>query len=274
MLGLRLYLPLPVAAVEGDEEGSHASFKATFESLVGHSGLRFCGASVTLPHKQNAARLTWFTPTGREPPDVVRAINTVTVDRNEAANDVFDGLYVENTDVIAIRRLVSEIGARSVVVVGAGGVARAAVYACGSAGAHVFVANRSQSHAEAVAADFAKEFREQWDARVSAISRSEIVRVSADVYINCTPVGMTGGPDPDGMSIPVDDIKPAPETVFFDTVYNPIETPMLKAAKRWGCRTIDGVEMFVRQAALQFELWTGRKAPTALFDRLVRERLS
>jgi len=61
--------------------------------------------------------------------------------------------------------------------------------------------------------------------------------------------------------------------MFFDTVYNPIETPMLKAAKARGCRTIDGVEMFVRQAALQFELWTGKPAPPGLFDRLVREKL-
>ena len=94
------------------------------------------------------------------------------------------------------------------------------------------------------------------------------------MYINCTPVGMAGGSDPDGMSIPVDKLGPiAPETVFFDTVYNPIETPMLKTAKALGCKTIDGVEMFVRQAAKQFEMWTDESAPVELFDRLCRERL-
>jgi 3-dehydroquinate dehydratase/shikimate dehydrogenase len=64
-----------------------------------------------------------------------------------------------------------------------------------------------------------------------------------------------------------------PETVFFDTVYNPIKTPMLKAAKQRGYRTIDGVQMFVKQAAVQFRLWTGRAAPTRLFDRHARDRL-
>jgi len=85
---------------------------------------------------------------------------------------------------------------------------------------------------------------------------------------------MSGGPDPDGLSIPIPDMTNiGPDTVFFDTVYNPIETPMLRAARERGCRTIDGVQMFVRQAAAQFELWTGKPAPVELFDRLVREAL-
>ena len=87
---------------------------------------------------------------------------------------------------------------------------------------------------------------------------------------------MKDGPDPEGMSIPVDELfgKVEPDTVFFDTVYNPIETPMLKAAKAHGFRTIDGVQMFVAQAEAQFVLWTGEKPPEVLFDRLVREKLS
>ncbi len=86
---------------------------------------------------------------------------------------------------------------------------------------------------------------------------------------------MTDGPDPDALSIPILDMPPLPpETVFFDTVYNPVETPMLKAARARGCRTIDGVEMFVKQAAAQFELWTGKPAPIELFDRLCREKLA
>jgi len=89
---------------------------------------------------------------------------------------------------------------------------------------------------------------------------------------------MTGGPDDGpwggGLSIPVPDMTNIDsDTVFFDTVYNPVETPLLKAARERGCRTIDGVQMFVRQAAAQFELWTGHAAPVDLFDRLCREKL-
>jgi len=61
--------------------------------------------------------------------------------------------------------------------------------------------------------------------------------------------------------------------VIFDTVYNPIETPLIKAVRARGLNVIDGAAMFVKQAAHQFELWTGKPAPEALFDRLVRERL-
>ena len=86
---------------------------------------------------------------------------------------------------------------------------------------------------------------------------------------------MTDGPDPDGLSIPIPDMDQlAPETVFFDTVYNPIETPMLKSAKERGYRTIDGVQMFVKQAEAQFEIWTGTTAPEGLFDSMVRKNLS
>ena len=111
--------------------------------------------------------------------------------------------------------------------------------------------------------------------KARTVELGELQAHPADVYINCTPVGMAGGPDPEGLSIPVHDLAGTlpPETVFFDTVYNPIETPMLKAAREHGFRTIDGVEMFVRQAAAQFELWTGEQAPMQLFGRLVRERL-
>ncbi|MEZ6163866.1 MAG: hypothetical protein R3B67_05455 [Phycisphaerales bacterium] len=104
---------------------------------------------------------------------------------------------------------------------------------------------------------------------------TELSESNAQLYINCTPVGMTGGPDPDGLSIPIPDMPNlSPDTVFFDTVYNPIETPMLKAAKERGYRTIDGVQMFVKQAAAQFEIWTGHAAPEDLFDTLVRDKLS
>ncbi len=86
---------------------------------------------------------------------------------------------------------------------------------------------------------------------------------------------MTDGPDPDALSIPILDMPPLPpETVFFDTVYNPIETPMLKAAKEHGYRTIDGVQMFVKQAEAQLQLWTGQSAPERLFDDLVRTKLT
>ena len=90
-----------------------------------------------------------------------------------------------------------------------------------------------------------------------------------DAIINCTPVGMTGGPAPDQSPIDLDRLG-ALNPVVFDTVYAPPEPPLLKRARALGLGTIDGAEMFIRQASAQFEAWTGAPAPAELFDRLVR----
>jgi len=95
-----------------------------------------------------------------------------------------------------------------------------------------------------------------------------------EVVVNATPVGMRGGPRPEASPVPVAALAAdRPDTVFFDTVYRPLETPMLRAARAAGCRVISGLEMFTRQAASQFAAWTGRDAPMSLFDRVARESM-
>jgi shikimate 5-dehydrogenase len=183
---------------------------------------------------------------------------------------------ISNTDVGAIKGLLENAGLirgseATVAVVGTGGVAKAALAAIDS---RALIFSRKLGNAEELAEQFARVDAHGQPTGPFANVSEALKQRTADFYINCTPVGMAGGPDPDGLSIPIPDMPPLPpETVFFDTVYNPIETPMLKAAKERGYRTIDGVQMFVRQAAAQFELWTGQAAPVELFDRLVRERL-
>ena len=75
-----------------------------------------------------------------------------------------------------------------------------------------------------------------------------------DAFVNATPLGMDGGPDPDGIAIP-DTVHFDSDLVVFDTVYAPRETPLLKLAKSRGARTVGGWEMFLRQAELQSQLW-------------------
>ena len=103
---------------------------------------------------------------------------------------------------------------------------------------------------------------------------AELAEADFDILINCTPIGM----HPNGDASPYDfTSNPAPATstprVVFDTIYNPVETRLLKEAKAAGCVTVSGVEMFVRQAAVQFELWTGEQAPTQRFREVVMDRL-
>lgn len=283
-----VYVPMPV-------ESSYESFKATVLSLIDHEILRFVGSSVTIPHKRHLVQLAKepesclmariFSESGiQELTALHGAANTFFHDGYEWSHDgesgwQSEGEYLYNTDISAISQLALDIVAklehRQVIVVGAGGAARAAAAAALDLGSVVRIANRSPARATELQSELMQRRDSTWEGRIDLISINQLQSTNANLYINCTPVGMTGGPDPDGLSIPIPDMPDlAPETVFFDTVYNPIETPMLKAAKARGYRTIDGAAMFVKQAAAQFEIWTGQAAPEDLFDRLVREKLS
>lgn len=255
-----VYLPMPIPGSD-DDETSNASLKGTLLSLMHADGFHLAGASVTIPHKQTLVRIAGTQSWSIDPMvQECGAANTVRATENR--------VELSNTDAGAISALLKErLGLRSetsVAIFGAGGVARSAAAVVRESGAQGVVFNRSPERAQALAAEFGLEYQ-----TMDAINDS-----AHAAYINCTPVGMLGGPDPEGLAIPLDDLPPLPpETVIFDTVYNPIETPLIRAARARGLTTIDGVQMFVRQAAHQFELWTGKPAPVALFDRLVRERL-
>jgi shikimate 5-dehydrogenase len=143
-------------------------------------------------------------------------------------------------------------------------------------GAKVIVCNRSDARATALVdrlnAARSSFPRATTPARAVPFTERSSLRVRA--FINATPVGMAGGPDPTSSSAPLVDLAPLnSDLVVMDTVYNPIQTPLLTQARTMGLRTIDGVRMFVLQAQAQFEAWTSRPAPIDLFDELVRRRL-
>lgn len=283
-----VYVPMPV-------EGSYESFKATVLSLIDFKELSFAGASVTIPHKEHFVQLLnehdsalmvrSFGESGIQEQSVLQgAANTFFHDGYEWEHEgksgwQSEGQYVYNTDITAIKQLIplvfDEVDHRTVTVIGAGGVARAATAAALQHGSSIYLSNRNLDKAVRLKDEISAPHDSTWEGRVQITQQDQLRESRSDLYINCTPVGMTGGPDPDGLSIPIPDMPDlSPDTVFFDTVYNPIETPMLKAAKERGYRTIDGVQMFVKQAAAQFEIWTGQAAPEELFDTLVREKLS
>jgi 3-dehydroquinate dehydratase/shikimate dehydrogenase len=93
--------------------------------------------------------------------------------------------------------------------------------------------------------------------------------VAADVLVNCTPVGMHPHVD----DSPYDKHRLRPSMVVFDTVYNPETTLLIKEARNRSCKVITGVDMFIRQAALQFELFTDREAPTALMRDVLKRAI-
>ena len=165
--------------------------------------------------------------------------------------------YGFNTDVAGIlnplERRISLKNAK-VLVLGAGGAARAAVFGCRDKGAEVSILNRTPEAAQKLA--------KQSGAKV--IKREAIAKAGFDVIINATPIGMTGNKAP--LPIGPEDLV---ARYVFDLVYNPIETPLLRMAKQKGIHVISGVEMFVQQGARQFEIWTGKPAPEEEMLRVV-----
>jgi 3-dehydroquinate dehydratase/shikimate dehydrogenase len=166
-------------------------------------------------------------------------------------------LYGFNTDVAAVvrpleRRLPLK-GAR-VLVMGAGGAARAAVFGLKEKGAEVFVMNRTPEAGQKLARQ----------AKAKSFKREQLAKTSFDVIINATPAGMAGSKTQNLL-----DSKELNARLVFDLVYNPLETPLIKMARDKGIPVITGVEMFVHQGARQFEIWTGKPAPEEDMLRVV-----
>lgn len=158
-------------------------------------------------------------------------------------------LYGFNTDVAAVvrpleRRLPLK-GAR-VLVMGAGGAARAAVFGLKDKGAEVFVMNRTPEAGQKLARQ----------AKAKTFKREQLAKTSFDVIVNATPAGMQGVKTQSLL-----EPKEINARLVFDLVYNPLETPLIKMAREKSIPVVTGVEMFVHQGARQFEIWTGKPAP-------------
>jgi len=166
-------------------------------------------------------------------------------------------LYGFNTDVAGVVRPLEKrlrLRGSRVLVVGAGGAARAAVFGLVDQGAEVFVVNRTHETAIALARK----------AKAKSIKQEQLAKTHFDVLINTTPCGMAGVKPP--LPLKEDELH---AKLVFDMVYNPLETPLLKLARSRGLPVISGLEMFVQQGARQFEIWTGKPAPEAEMQRVV-----
>ncbi len=204
------------------------------------------GLSVTMPYKQSI--LAHLDNTDAHTTKI-GACNTVV--RGQ------DGkLYGFNTDAAGVVRPLEQrlsIENAKVLVLGAGGAARAAVFGLKERGAEIRILNRTAVKAQKLARQ----------AKSRTIKRADLRKIAFDVIINATPVGMGNTRD-----CPLKD-EEIQGRVVFDMVYDPVETHLLQVARAKGIAVIPGVEMFVQQAARQFEIWTGKPAPAGDMLRAV-----
>jgi 3-dehydroquinate dehydratase/shikimate dehydrogenase len=238
----RLYLPLQVC-------GGQKEFNEFLDNITIRNWLDFRGFSVTIPHKTNALEYSRAKGELIEPLAIkIGAVNTLTIGFNERINGFntdYAGAMDALTGVLGIKR--KQLHNRTVAIIGAGGAARAIVAGLADVGAKITIYNRTVSKAHNLALEFGCHFA----------GLEDIEKLDAEIVINCTSIGMY--PKVDASPILAKCLKPS--MVVFDTVYNPMETLLLKQAKQAGAKTVSGAEMFINQAAEQFKLFTHKDCP-------------
>lgn len=206
----------------------------------------FAGLNVTVPHKEAALRIS------DDASDAARAIG--------AANTLFladGGISARNTDGPALAEfLPDDLEGGPCLVLGAGGAARAAIWALGQAGGSVSVWNRTTARAEELAS------------RMGCSPVLEVDTAAYEVVINASAAGLDGS-DPFA-DLPLDRSGFRAGQLVIDMVYGEGPGPLIEAARSGGAQVIDGIEVLVAQGALSLEIWTGRVPPRDVMERAAR----
>jgi shikimate dehydrogenase len=238
-------------------------FAATIQNCI-YEG--FAGWNITVPHKER------LIPLLHEASDEVRATGACNTVRVEGSK-----LLGFNTDPTGFMAGLAEAGSipsgSKVVILGAGGAARAVAWALASARHDVCLLSRKPEQAERVAAALHPVVRSTIIPSTLDCKTLEECLEGASMLVNCTPAGMwphsEESPLPTGTRIPSTE-----HLLVYDLVYRPRPTRLLVEAAAAGCRTQDGLAMLVHQGAASFRLWTGREAPVETMRQACIEALA
>jgi len=232
------------------------------KAVEGVRALNLRGVNVTIPHKVSVMPLLdWVDENALD----IGAVNTIVVERGELKGYNTDGLGC----LEALKEEKVEVNGGKVVVLGAGGAARAIAYSLAPLASELVLLNRTDSKAIALAEELR---RKGWSVRGGGLRREVLEGELKDavLLVNATSVGMY--PDVDDSPVPREVLKSS--LTVFDAVYNPIETKLLRDARSVGAKTIDGVGMLVNQGAVAFKLWTGVNPPKDIMRRAVIDGLT
>ncbi len=246
----KIYLPLLV-------DGGKDEFDLFMRGVLARGWLGFRGFSVTIPHKSNAVGYAKGSGGVVEPlAEKIGAANTVLIDADgklSAYNTDYAGALDALTSALKIKE--ADLNGMAVAVIGAGGAARAVVAGLRSTGAKVKIYNRTVEKGQKLAAEFGCDFA----------GLEDLQGLDAKLVINCTSVGMH--PNVDVTPLPKKCLQK--DMTVFDTVYNPAQTMLLKQAEEKGAKTIDGISMFINQAAAQLKLFTGKNPNPKLMRKTI-----
>lgn len=226
-------------------------------AIMGARAMGFGGLNLTIPLKEKALEIV-------EPDTLAQdigAVNTI---------EFKDGRLIgHNTDGIGSLRALQLSGVvipnSRVLILGAGGAARAVAFQLALSGAKVTIANRTAQRAYSLAENVSSV----GEAKGTGLEDIQELATQSNIVINTTSVGMH--PDIDKTPITADMMRPG--LVVFDIVYNPLKTRLLIDAEKAGAITIDGLKMLVLQGAESFRIWTGVKPPVKVMERAARTAL-
>lgn len=222
------------------------------DAIEGMKALGIQGISITVPYKVTAMQyVDKIDPISKK----IASINTIFNKNGQ--------LIGSNTDWEAAIRSIEEkvkLSNKKVILIGAGGAARAIVFGLKRKGATVLILNRNMDHAKALADELDCTYND-----LSALSEIQ----NSDILIHATPTGMY--PQGEESLVPKELLRKS--LIVFDIVYNPKETKLLADAKAKGCIIVYGYKMLLYQAIAQFELFTGKKAPAEVMEKALLQAL-
>ncbi|PLX87391.1 MAG: shikimate dehydrogenase, partial [Desulfuromonas sp.] len=233
------YIPCEVEDVEGMLRGMRAMHN-------------FRGLSVTIPHKVEVMK---YVDEVVDVDRIIGSINTVVKQDGKLLGMGTDGPGAMK----ALTDAGVDLAGKSTLMLGCGGAARAIAFTLAQQGglAELTLLDVDKSTMDGLVTDLRAHTAVPINADLSNAESLAVAMKKADVVINCTPIGMH--PKVDASLVPAELFRPG--QVVFDIVYNPLKTRLLKDAEARGLKTVSGVEMFVNQAVLQFEIFTGGPAP-------------
>jgi 3-dehydroquinate dehydratase / shikimate dehydrogenase len=236
-------------------------FRDFVDALRERTWLDVRGLSVTIPHKHNALQYVEETGGNLEPLAAkIGSVNTLVLDKDglvSGYNTDYAGALNAITHTLGIER--KDLKGMPAAIIGAGGVARALAAGLTDVGCNVTLYNRTVEKAQGLAEEFECDY-----AGLDALGKME-----AKLVVNATRIGMY--PEVEASPLPEKCLRR--DMAVFDTVYNPAKTLLLQQAENIGAKTIDGMSMFVNQAATQFELFTGKNAPRGVMRAVLEAHL-
>ena len=250
-----VYIPFPVAP---------ENIGLAIKNL---GALGIVGVNLTIPHKESVLPFLDETTTEAQ---LIGAVNTVHCLEGRLIGDNTDGRGFYEP----LRESGISVAGKSVVVLGAGGAARAVVFQLAREGAKVFLTNRTQERADRLAQDVRDTGFPDNTIQVIATEDTSLlaeVTRAATLLVQTTRIGM----HPESEALPQVSLDAFhTDLMVYDLVYNPVNTHLLQAARQRGCKTMTGVKMLVYQGAVAFQRWTGHWPPTEVMEAAVLRGLN